>query len=80
MCADQRARTIQLEIQSPEACSFYCSILNCSAELSMKTVFLQVEGIQVQGGTGGIRLALDFLKKNLKSDVAYVSKPTWGKL
>lgn len=46
----------------------------------MKTIFLQVEGIQVQGGTGGIRLALDFLKKNLKSDVAYVSKPTWGKL
>lgn len=38
----------------------------------------RVEGIQVQGGTGGIRLALDFLKKNLKSDVAYVSKPTWG--
>lgn len=37
----------------------------------------RVEGIQVQGGTGGIRLAAEFLKRNLNSDVVYVSNPTW---
>ncbi|KAK7109200.1 hypothetical protein V1264_013285 [Littorina saxatilis] len=38
----------------------------------------RVEGIQVQGGTGGIRLTAEFLKRNFGSDVVYVSKPTWG--
>ncbi|KAK7484902.1 hypothetical protein BaRGS_00023822 [Batillaria attramentaria] len=38
----------------------------------------RVEGIQVQGGTGGIRLAIEFLKRNMDSKVAYVSNPTWG--
>ncbi|XP_076461017.1 aspartate aminotransferase, cytoplasmic-like [Babylonia areolata] len=38
----------------------------------------RVGGIQVQGGTGGIRLAAEFLKRNCGSDVVYVSKPTWG--
>ena len=41
---------------------------------------MQVEGIQVQGGTGGIRLAAEFLKRNLKCEIAYCSKPTWGML
>ena len=38
-----------------------------------------MDGIQAIGGTGAIRIGLDFLKKNLKCDRVYVSDPTWGK-
>ncbi|KAL8622354.1 hypothetical protein ACOMHN_041682 [Nucella lapillus] len=38
----------------------------------------RVVGIQSQGGTGALRVAAEFMKRNCKSDVVYVSKPTWG--
>ncbi|XP_046558157.1 aspartate aminotransferase, cytoplasmic-like [Haliotis rubra] len=38
----------------------------------------RTEGIQCLGGTGCIRLCAEFLKKILKYDTVYVSKPTWG--
>ena len=46
----------------------------------MRMMLMQVEGVQVQGGTGGLRLAAEFLKRCMKRDVVYVSKPTWGKM
>ncbi|XP_067657903.1 aspartate aminotransferase, cytoplasmic-like [Haliotis asinina] len=38
----------------------------------------RTESIQCLGGTGCIRLCAEFLKKILKCDTVYVSKPTWG--
>ena len=35
--------------------------------------------MQSVGGTGALRIGLDFLKKNLGMDTVYVSTPTWGK-
>ena len=41
-------------------------------------VILQVDAIQSLGGTGALRIGLDFLKSRLGLDVVYVSNPTWG--
>jgi len=38
----------------------------------------RVDGIQAIGGTGALRIGMDFLKSTLGCSVVYVSKPTWG--
>ncbi|XP_041370345.1 aspartate aminotransferase, cytoplasmic-like [Gigantopelta aegis] len=38
----------------------------------------RTQGVQCLGGTGAIRLAAEFLKRVLKFDTVFVSKPTWG--
>ncbi|WAR21148.1 AATC-like protein [Mya arenaria] len=38
----------------------------------------RVCGVQALGGTGALRIAADFLKKQMKYDTVYVSNPTWG--
>jgi aspartate aminotransferase len=38
----------------------------------------RVDSIQAIGGTGALRIGMDFLKSTLGCDVVYVSKPTWG--
>ncbi|CAD5118874.1 DgyrCDS7547 [Dimorphilus gyrociliatus] len=35
-------------------------------------------GFQACGGTGALRIGLEFLKRNLHADTLYVSNPTWG--
>jgi len=39
----------------------------------------RVCGAQAISGTGSLRLGMQFLRKFYASEVAYVSKPTWGK-
>jgi aspartate aminotransferase len=38
----------------------------------------RVVGFQGISGTGSLRIGADFLKRNLGSDIVYVSKPTWA--
>ncbi|KAK7072730.1 Golgi Transport [Halocaridina rubra] len=38
----------------------------------------KVTSLQVLSGTGGLRIAAEFLHRVLKYDTCYISKPTWG--
>lgn len=38
----------------------------------------RVDAVQALGGTGALRIGLDFLHSRLGYDTVYVSKPTWG--
>ena len=40
---------------------------------------LQVTSVQVLSGTGGLRVAAEFLNKIQKHSTFYYSTPTWGK-
>ena len=42
--------------------------------------FFQYAAVRTLGGTGALRIALDFLHGQLGCETAYVSNPTWGKL
>lgn len=35
-------------------------------------------GFQACGGTGALKIGLEFLRRNLNVDTLYVSNPTWG--
>ena len=39
---------------------------------------VEVDSVQAIGGTGALRVGLDFLHSRLGCDTVYVSKPTWG--
>ena len=39
---------------------------------------LQADAVQSLGGTGSLRIGLDFLNSRLNFDTVYVSNPTWG--
>lgn len=40
---------------------------------------LKAFGVQTLSGTGALRVAAEFLARQLKYDLFYFSKPTWGK-
>jgi len=40
---------------------------------------MQVDGIQAIGGTGAVRIGMDFLLSQLDCETIYVSIPTWCK-
>ena len=48
-----------------------CSTFNLSLNA-------QVDSVQALGGTGALRVGLDFLHSRLGCDTVYVSTPTWG--
>jgi aspartate aminotransferase len=40
----------------------------------------QAFGVQTLSGTGALRVAAEFLARQLKYSVFYYSKPSWGKM
>ena len=44
------------------------------------SIFNQADGIQAIGGTGAVRIGMDFLRSKMGYDTIYVSNPTWGML
>ena len=49
----------------------FCSTFNSALNM-------QVDSVQALGGTGALRVGLDFLRSRLGCDTVYVSTPTWG--
>ena len=40
---------------------------------------VQCDSVQAIGGTGALRIGMDFLRSRLGFETIYVSSPTWGK-
>ena len=58
----------------------HCEGLKLQICKNLYIYFFQYAAVRTLGGTGALRIALDFLHGQLGCETAYVSNPTWGKL
>ena len=69
--------TLHLQWNSKNIVKRRRTVLN-GGETQQSIVFFQVDSVQALGGTGALRVGMDFLRSRLCCDTVYVSSPTWG--